>query len=106
MDVCLDAVPARPLPYWFGAASGLAHGIERHGEQTLHDMFEHWHFFRVLVSDVGTALAKADLEIAEAYSRLAGPLHDLFFPAIGAEHRRCVEPRAHLEPPERAARGV
>jgi phosphoenolpyruvate carboxylase len=79
------------LPYWFGAASGLAHGIERHGEQMLHEMFEHWHFFRVLVSDVGTALAKADLEIAEAYSRLAGPLHDLFFPTIGAEYRRCVE---------------
>ena len=33
------------LPGWFGAASGLAHGIERHGEQTLHEMFEHWHFF-------------------------------------------------------------
>ena len=79
------------LPGWFGAASGLAHGIERYGEQTLHDMFEQWHFFRVLVSDVGTALAKADLEIAEAYSRLAGPLHDLFFPAIGTEYRRCVE---------------
>ena len=57
------------LPYWFGAASGLAHGIERHGEQMLHDMFEHWHFFRVLVSDVGTALAKADLEIAEQHTR-------------------------------------
>jgi phosphoenolpyruvate carboxylase len=79
------------LPYWFGAASGLAHGIERHGEQTLHEMFEHWHFFRVLVSDVGTALAKADLDIAEAYSRLAGPLHDQFFPAIRAEYQRCVE---------------
>jgi phosphoenolpyruvate carboxylase len=79
------------LPGWFGAASGLAHGIERHGEQTLHEMFEHWHFFRVLVSDVGTALAKADLEIAEAYSRLAGPLHEQFFPAIRAEYGRCVE---------------
>jgi phosphoenolpyruvate carboxylase len=79
------------LPFWFGAASGLAHGIERHGEAALLEMFEHWHFFRVLIADVSTALAKVDLDIAEQYSRLAGHRHELFFPAIRAQYGSCVE---------------
>jgi len=79
------------LPGWFGAASGLKYAIEHYGEEALLEMFEHWHFFRVLVSDVGTALAKADLDIAEQYSRLAGSGHETFFPSIRAEYESCVE---------------
>jgi phosphoenolpyruvate carboxylase len=79
------------LPGWFGAASGLAHGLQRYGEETLLEMFEHWHFFRVLVTDVGTVLAKADLDIAEQYSQLAGHRHEMFFPAIRTEYGHCVE---------------
>jgi len=79
------------LPGWFGAASGLAHAIERYGEPALLEMFEHWHFFRVLISDVGIALAKADLDIAEQYSRLAGDRHEKFFPIIRAQYASCVE---------------
>jgi phosphoenolpyruvate carboxylase len=78
------------LPGWFGAGSGLAYALEHYGEQTLLEMFEHWHFFRVLISDIGTALAKADLDIAEQYSRLAGDRHAMFFPAIRAEYETCV----------------
>ena len=79
------------LPSWFGVGTGLTRAIDRYGEDALVEMFEQWHFFRVLVSDVGAALAKADLEIAELYSRLAGNLHDTFFPAIKAEYESCVE---------------
>ena len=79
------------LPNWFGVGTGLMRAIERYGESSLVEMFEHWHFFRVLVSDVGAALAKADLEMAELYSRLSGPLHDVFFPPIKAEYESCVE---------------
>src|SRR5690606_7672791 len=61
------------------------------GVSGLRDMLEHWPFFRVLISDVEVVLAKADLDIAEHYSRLAGPLHDRFFPVIRAEYDRCVE---------------
>ncbi len=79
------------LPSWFGVGIGLTRAIDRYGESTLVEMFEQWHFFRVLLSDIDAALAKADLEIAELYSKLAGPLHDAFFPTIKAEYERCVE---------------
>ena len=79
------------LPSWFGMGMGLTRAIDRYGESTLIEMFDQWHFFRVLLSDVGAALAKADLEIAELYSRLAGHLHDAFFPAIKTEYESCVE---------------
>jgi phosphoenolpyruvate carboxylase len=54
-------------------------------------MFEQWHFFRVLVLDAGTALAKADLDIMALYSRLSGEQHERFFPSIRAEYQSCVE---------------
>jgi len=79
------------LPSWYGVASGLKRGIEIHGESAQVEMFEQWHFFRVLLSDVATALAKADLDIAALYSRLAGERHDQFFPAIRSEYKSCVD---------------
>jgi phosphoenolpyruvate carboxylase len=79
------------LPGWYGFAAGLAAVTERYGEPALRQMFEHWVFFRVLVDDVELALAKADMEIAERYSRLAGSLHARFFPTIHAEYRQCVD---------------
>ncbi len=79
------------LPSWFGFATGLKRAQERYGEAALLEMFEQWHFFRVLVLDVGTALAKADLDIAALYSRLAGDLHDRFFPVIRAEYKASVD---------------
>jgi phosphoenolpyruvate carboxylase len=79
------------LPSWFGAATGLKRAIEQNGEDALHEMFEHWHFFRVLITDVGAALAKADLDIAALYSRLADAHHERFFPVIRAEYESCVD---------------
>jgi phosphoenolpyruvate carboxylase len=79
------------LPSWYGVATGLKKAHELHGEALLLEMFEQWHFFRVLVLDAGTALAKADLDIMALYSRLAGELHDRFFPSIRSEYQSCVE---------------
>ncbi|MBN1239635.1 MAG: phosphoenolpyruvate carboxylase [Gammaproteobacteria bacterium] len=79
------------LPGWYGFATGLAEAAERCGRNALRDMLEHWPFFRVLISDIEVVLAKADLDIAAHYSRLAGPLHEQFFPTIRSEYDRCVE---------------
>ncbi|HEX7080911.1 MAG TPA: phosphoenolpyruvate carboxylase [Gammaproteobacteria bacterium] len=79
------------LPGWFGFATGLSHAVETYGRDTVREMHANWPFFKVLISDVEAVLAKADLEVAAHYSRLAGPLHDEFFPAIRAEYERCVE---------------
>ncbi len=78
------------LPGWFGFAAGIGDGVERFGMDRMKEMLEHWYFFRVLVSDVESVLAKADLDIAERYSELAGPLHERFFPMIRGEYDRCV----------------
>jgi phosphoenolpyruvate carboxylase len=78
------------LPGWFGFATGLGYGAERFGDQTLKEMYEQWHFFRVVIADVEAVLSKADLNMAERYSQLAGPLHDKFFPSVRAEYERCV----------------
>jgi phosphoenolpyruvate carboxylase len=79
------------LPGWFGFAIGVGRGIERFGASEVRDMFTQWPFARVLIADVEVALAKADLDIAERYSQLAGPLHDRFFPQIRGEYQRSVE---------------
>ena len=79
------------LPSWYGVATGLKAAIDAHGEDALVEMFEQWHFFRVLLLDVSSALAKADLDIAARYSLLAGDRHEKFFPAIRREFRSCVD---------------
>ena len=79
------------LPSWYGLASGLKRAMDQHGEGVLVEMFEQWHFFRVLLTDIATALAKADLDIASQYSKLAGERHEKFFPAIRTEYRNCVD---------------
>jgi phosphoenolpyruvate carboxylase len=79
------------LPGWYGFAAGVSAGIDRYGADVLRQMLEHWYFFRVLISDVESVLAKADLDIAERYSQLAGPLHEVFYPTIRQEYERSVE---------------
>jgi phosphoenolpyruvate carboxylase len=54
-------------------------------------MFTSWPFAVVLIADVEQSLAKADIEIAARYSKLAGPLHEKYFPIIREEYERSVE---------------
>ena len=76
------------LPGWYGFGTGLARALEAFGEETLQDMHTGWYFFRTLVADVETALAKSDLTIAARYSALGGELHDRFFHRIRDEFER------------------
>ena len=78
------------LPGWFGVGAGLAHARSRFGAAVLKEMFQSWDFFRVLLSDTEVSLAKADINIAERYSELAGPLHPHYFPEICGEFERSV----------------
>jgi len=74
------------LPGWYGIGSGLAKAAEQFDEGMFREMFAEWHFMRALTADAEMVLAKADLGIAEIYSRLAGDLHEKFFPIIEREH--------------------
>jgi phosphoenolpyruvate carboxylase len=76
------------LPGWYGFGSGLAAAAEQFDDEAFRTMFREWYFMRALTADVEMVLAKADLGIAEAYSELAGDLHQEFFPIIRKEFER------------------
>jgi phosphoenolpyruvate carboxylase len=79
------------LPGWYGAGSGLAAALERFGAARVRDTYANWFFMRNLVDDIEAMLARADLEIANAYNELApAPLHR-FFADIRAEHAAACE---------------
>jgi len=73
---------------WYGVGSALAAAVEREGGEALAELARDWPFFATLVDDIEMVLAKSDLGIFEAYSRLAGDRHEAFFPGIAAEFRR------------------
>ncbi len=66
------------LPGWFGLGGGLQKAAEQFGDEAFRDMFTEWYFLRSLTADAEMVLAKADLGIAEQYSKLAGDLHEVF----------------------------
>jgi phosphoenolpyruvate carboxylase len=76
------------LPGWFGFGTGLTRALEQFGEEMLQEMHTGWYFFRTLVADVETALAKSDLAVAARYSALGGELHERFFGRIRDEFER------------------
>ena len=79
------------LPGWFGLGTGLEHAARQYGADALRNMFAELNFFRVLITDAEVVLGKADLTVSERYSRLAGPLHEMFFPVIREEYERCAQ---------------
>ncbi|HSY08648.1 MAG TPA: phosphoenolpyruvate carboxylase [Steroidobacteraceae bacterium] len=67
------------LPGWYGAGAGLHAAIERFGLATLRAGYANWYFLHNLIDDIEAMLARADLEIAQAYNILAPtPLHRFF----------------------------
>ena len=73
------------LPGWYGLGTGLKAASEKFDDEAFREMFTEWYFMRALTADAEMVLAKADLGIAELYSKLAGDLHDRFFPLIVKE---------------------
>lgn len=76
------------LTGWYGLGSALERGAQIFGEARLVEMARDWAFFSTLLDDVDMLLAKCDISVAERYSRLAGPLHDSFFPMVREEFGR------------------
>jgi phosphoenolpyruvate carboxylase len=73
---------------WYGLGTALEQGAAEFGETALVEMARDWPFFSNLLDDVEMVLAKCDLGIAEAFSKLSGPLHDEFFGLIRNEFER------------------
>jgi phosphoenolpyruvate carboxylase len=79
------------LPGWFGAGTGLAAAIERHGGERMRAAYAEWFFLRSLIDDVEAMLARADLEIAAAYDVLVPEPLRRFSAGIHAEFERARE---------------
>ncbi|HEV2539356.1 MAG TPA: phosphoenolpyruvate carboxylase [Frateuria sp.] len=73
---------------WYGLGAALEQGAAAFGEQALVEMARDWPFLVNALDDVAMVLAKCDLDIAEAFSRLAGDLHEPFFALIREEFER------------------
>ena len=79
------------LPGWFGLGSGLQAAADEFKDENFCDMFREWYFMRALAADAEMVLAKADMGIAELYSRLSGDLHEQFWPIIRKEFELTLE---------------
>ncbi|HUB90795.1 MAG TPA: phosphoenolpyruvate carboxylase [Dyella sp.] len=73
---------------WYGLGTALEGAAAKHGEEKLEEMARDWPFFANALDDVEMVLAKCDLDIAEAFSKLAGPLHAAFFGMVRDEFER------------------
>jgi phosphoenolpyruvate carboxylase len=58
------------VPGWYGLAKGLA-AIEKQEAGLTHEMYESWPFFRTLVDNAETSLARADMGLFTRYAALS-----------------------------------
>jgi phosphoenolpyruvate carboxylase len=79
------------LPGWFGAGSGLAAASRALGAARLREAYGSWFFFKNLVDDVETLLARADLDIARYYEDLSPERLRHFGADIRAEYQLACE---------------
>lgn len=83
------------FPAWYGIGLSLSTWSAEKQErlETLRQMYQHWPFFRNLLSNAQMALSKSDMQIAREYASLCVDVdtgtrvHGL----IADEYRRCVE---------------
>ena len=76
------------LPGWYGVGTGLAAIEAEHGMEVLRSMLQGWPFFNTFISDIEMVLAKADMDIAARYAKLAGAVGERMFPIILEEFER------------------
>ncbi|MCG3176547.1 MAG: Phosphoenolpyruvate carboxylase [Candidatus Omnitrophica bacterium] len=79
---------------WYGIGHALDEYTRREGgEAELREMYEHWPFFRSLINNVQVSLAKADMDMAAHYVKLASDtrLAEDLHRRIAGEYERSVK---------------
>jgi len=84
------------LPGWYGFGGAVQDFVVRHGEQgweLLRAMHRDWPFFASTLSNMDMVLAKSDIRIAAAYSRLVEDqaLAKTIFGRIAAERQNAID---------------
>ncbi len=80
---------------WYGIGYALEQYMQdrgEHGAAELQEMYQEWPFFRSLINNVQTSLAKTDLSMAAQYAELAQDisLRKSIHGLIASEHERAV----------------
>lgn len=79
------------IPGWFGlgtALETLANEASSHG--SARELYQRWPWFRALIDNAQLALARADIDIAGEYAKLAGSDGHPIFELIRQEYQRTV----------------
>jgi phosphoenolpyruvate carboxylase len=79
------------LPGWYGLGSGLEAVIQRHGVESLRELYRKSPFFAALINNAQLALSRADIDVAGCYAELADGEGKSLFPQIRAEWDRTVK---------------
>ena len=78
------------VPSWFGIGTAFETFCEQQegGLEILQDMYQNWRFFRTMVDNAQLDVEKADMGIAEIYSRLVADeaIREEMFNWIKTEH--------------------
>ena len=80
---------------WFGIGTAMEAYVSQRGADglsELQEMYREWPFFRSLINNVQTSLAKTDLSIAVQYAQMVSDssLRDRIHGEIAAEHARAM----------------
>ncbi len=78
------------IPGWFGLGAALERIVADEGIDRARQLYREWPFFRALINNAQLALARADIDVAGYYARLAGPGGEAIFAMIREEHERTV----------------
>ena len=80
---------------WYGIGFALESYISNNpqGLQELREMYEEWPFFRSILTNLQTSLAKTDISIASQYAEMVmdGELKDRIHGEIVSEHKNAIE---------------
>ncbi|MFT4604177.1 MAG: phosphoenolpyruvate carboxylase [Rhodothermales bacterium] len=76
------------IPGWYGTGAGLGAAMPEH-EETLVEMYRTWPFFNALMDAVQLEMARAKLDIAEAYSQRSDDRR--FHEVILADYQRAED---------------
>lgn len=87
------------LPAWYGIGSALQQwlgedaSVSKQRLQKLREMYQHWPYFKALLSNTEMALYKADMRTAKEYSELclSAEIGQRIFEMIRDEHDRTLE---------------
>ena len=79
------------LTGWYGVGTALERGIAEHGLEAMATMARDWPFFAATLGDLEVALATADMDIFECYSRLAGSEGERYSACVRDEHARACD---------------